>query len=271
VKSATTEKRPVKGIRNIFFDLDNTLFRTREHAEEARRTALQAMVEHGLRIPAKQFHRACSILEESVEEYTYYERFLFGYFLTRCEHEFKLKLSNIRKAILAAAGFLQYDSIMDAKMSLPYCRTVLQDLSSMGYRLGLITNGEGIYQAYKIIRLNLDHIISPDLIFISNEIGVRKPNPRIFNLVCEELNILPKNCCYVGDSYQNDIVPAHKAGFFTIHCCYEKGAIKRYGQIKPDRVIHDINDLLDIFSAKRRCPHPIAQAPRERSQKFQIL
>lgn len=43
-------------------------------------------------------------------------------------------------------------------------------------------------------------------------VGVRKPDPKIFTLGVEALELKPEECVVVGDSYRKDIEPALKAG-----------------------------------------------------------
>lgn len=47
-------------------------------------------------------------------------------------------------------------------------------------------------------------------------VGVRKPDPRIFTLGVEALGMEPGRVAVVGDSYDKDIVPAHRAGCRTV-------------------------------------------------------
>ena len=43
-------------------------------------------------------------------------------------------------------------------------------------------------------------------------VGVRKPDPRIFSLGVEALNLKPEEVLVIGDSYKKDIVPAETIG-----------------------------------------------------------
>lgn len=47
-------------------------------------------------------------------------------------------------------------------------------------------------------------------------VGVRKPDPQIFRLGVNELNLDSKNIVVIGDSYDKDIVPASSIGCQTI-------------------------------------------------------
>ncbi len=54
-----------------------------------------------------------------------------------------------------------------------------------------------------------DHIIE------SAKIGLRKPDPRIYRMMTETLNVDPKNCVYLDDLGVN-LKPAREMGMTTI-------------------------------------------------------
>jgi putative hydrolase of the HAD superfamily len=81
------------------------------------------------------------------------------------------------------------------------------------YKLGVVSNFNG----------NLDVVcrefkIAPvlDLVLDSGNLDVSKPDPRIFELAAERLQLDPSECYFIGDSFERDIVPAKKVGFSTI-------------------------------------------------------
>lgn len=47
-------------------------------------------------------------------------------------------------------------------------------------------------------------------------VGVRKPDPAIYQLGVDAIGLQPKNCVVVGDSYSKDIVPANEIGCQTV-------------------------------------------------------
>ncbi|MBR9835983.1 MAG: HAD-IA family hydrolase [Alphaproteobacteria bacterium] len=54
-----------------------------------------------------------------------------------------------------------------------------------------------------------DHVIE------SSKLGIRKPNPRIYELMCETLDVAPENCVYLDDLGIN-LKPARAMGMTTI-------------------------------------------------------
>jgi putative hydrolase of the HAD superfamily len=67
-----------------------------------------------------------------------------------------------------------------------------------GLRTALISNswGTGIYE-----RGNFDGLF--DVLVISGEVGLNKPEPEIFNLTCERLGIEAGDCVFVDDLREN--------------------------------------------------------------------
>ncbi len=86
-------------------------------------------------------------------------------------------------------------------------------LRDRGLRLGLISNWDkrltGLMEGMGISPL-LDTIVS------SAEVGLHKPDPRIFELACERLGVRPDECAHVGDHQYADVLGARTVGMFPI-------------------------------------------------------
>jgi len=55
-----------------------------------------------------------------------------------------------------------------------------------------------------------------DEVIFSGQIGLAKPNPRIFRLVLDHFDVNGEECVMVGDNLEVDIIPAKLLGFKTI-------------------------------------------------------
>ena len=55
-----------------------------------------------------------------------------------------------------------------------------------------------------------------DKVYYSFEVGFRKPDPEIYNVLLKDARIHPEECCFVDDNADN-IAAAQKLGFITIH------------------------------------------------------
>ena len=87
----------------------------------------------------------------------------------------------------------------------PAMVTALDRLRAEGYRLGCITNnvptghGAGMARsgdkadAYEQVFARFEHTIE------SSKAGVRKPDPRIYLMMCEKLGLEPADCIYLDD------------------------------------------------------------------------
>ncbi len=81
------------------------------------------------------------------------------------------------------------------------------------YPLALVTNYYGnIESILKEFNLS-DHF---SVIIESQRVGIRKPDPTIFQMAIDKLNLRPSEVLVIGDSYQNDILPAQFCGCKTL-------------------------------------------------------
>ncbi|MBE7679831.1 MULTISPECIES: HAD family hydrolase [Paenibacillus] len=92
-------------------------------------------------------------------------------------------------------------------------REVVQQLRSK-YQTGLITNGKTDIQYGKIDQLGIRDDF--DLIIVSEEAGVKKPDPQIFRLALDHFGLSPEQCIYIGDHPTNDVEGAANVGMNTI-------------------------------------------------------
>lgn len=91
-------------------------------------------------------------------------------------------------------------------------KAVIERLAS-DHSIGFLTNGDGRQQRAKLRRHGLNDVA--EAVVVSNDAGVCKPDERIFELARERLPA--DDYVFVGDSYEDDIVPAAALGFRTIH------------------------------------------------------
>ncbi|MBW5446219.1 HAD-IA family hydrolase [Cohnella sp. CFH 77786] len=121
-------------------------------------------------------------------------------------------------------------------------REVLQDLKAR-FKIGLITNGKTRIQYGKIDRLGIRELF--DVILVSEEAGVKKPDSRIFEMALERLSLHAEACLYIGDHPANDIEGACKAGMQTIWM--QVNQPWRDGlKAKPIHTIRNLAELLPL-------------------------
>lgn len=91
-------------------------------------------------------------------------------------------------------------------------RDLLLDLKK-AYQLGLLTNGPSDMQWQKIEILKITSMF--DAIVVSGDVGIYKPDTRVFNLLLSRLGVMPQEALYVGDSHPMDVVGAKVAGMWS--------------------------------------------------------
>ena len=127
--------------------------------------------------------------------------------------------------------------------------TVLGELHA--YHVGILTNGahddHTDSQLSKVRHLGLTERIQS--LTISGEIGVRKPNLEIFKVACERADVLPEEAIFVGDSVQNDIVGANRAGMTSVLINRKSDVlIPKTADEQPDYTISNLHDILSYLA-----------------------
>ncbi len=86
------------------------------------------------------------------------------------------------------------------------------------YELHIITNGFEEAQERKMKNSNIRGYFKT--ITNSEMVGVKKPNPKIFNFALDSANALPEESIMIGDSLEADIEGADNIGMDTIYFDY---------------------------------------------------
>jgi putative hydrolase of the HAD superfamily len=121
----------------------------------------------------------------------------------------------------------------------------LDRLQERSYQLGLISNARDASNVERLIdNARLRPWFNP--IVISANVGVRKPNPRIFKIVLEAWQLPPDQVVMVGDMLGADVLGAHNAGMRGVWATRqsERGANEAHIQtIVPDATIASLSEL----------------------------
>ncbi|MDI6732876.1 MAG: HAD-IA family hydrolase [Planctomycetota bacterium] len=233
----------MSALKAIFFDIDDTLYSTSLFASRARYNSIKAMISLGLNLPEKILLKE---LEEAIKEFSSNYEHHFDKLLLRIP---KRSYEGINPSMLVAAAVIAYHETKSREL-LPFSDVppVLETLSNTDLIRGVITDGLAIKQSEKLIRLKLYHLFTPRAIFISDEIGISKPNIKLYQRVCNELNLPPDEVMYVGDNSINDIDPAKTVGMITVLSRRVRKHHLRQGRLKPDYQIDNFRQLLKIVS-----------------------
>ena len=121
----------------------------------------------------------------------------------------------------------------------------IRQLRSAGWRIGIVTNGMTDNQRGKIRRTGLDRLV--DAWCISGEVGIRKPDTRIFRLAAQR-------CCasaeqggwMIGDDPVLDVRGGRNAGLRTI-LLRPGTAADQVDEPKPDFVASSVADAVNLL------------------------
>ena len=135
----------------------------------------------------------------------------------------------------------EYTSLQDASIHLyPGTLTTLEHLRNKRILLGLVTNGSSAAQRGKLDRFGLTGFFN--VILIDQEVGFSKPDPRIFMLALDKLNLPSCSVWMVGDNLLWDIQGARNAGIYAVWANYCNAKTSE----NPDATIASIEELMTL-------------------------
>ncbi len=118
----------------------------------------------------------------------------------------------------------------------------------MRTRARLITNAQSPTNLEKIQDIlkdaNLDGFFED--IYVSTEVGVTKPNPRIFQMVLDKLDVNPEEAVMIGNIISTDIFGGNRVGMRTV-LLQPSEDYQRSSWEHPDHTIHSLKELLELF------------------------
>ena len=127
---------------------------------------------------------------------------------------------------------------------LPGAEQFCRDLGELGLTLAIATNGLPGPQRGRYVRTGLDKLV-PHL-FISMELGARKPQREFFDRILEALEVSDRSrAVMVGDGLDTDILGANRAGLDCIW--YAPGGQALTGPAVPTWRAASYGQILDII------------------------
>ena len=220
-------------VKDIFFDLDHTLWDFDKNSMLA-------------------FKRVFKKFKITIE----FDAFLKIYEPINIEYwkkyrEDKVSKENLRRGrLIDSFNFFdliysteKIDEIADAYIQeLPFDNHLFEgvveilDYLILKYKLHIITNGFEEVQHKKLKNSGIDHYFST--VTTSEEVGLKKPNPKVFLTALNKANSFPTQSVMIGDSLEADILGANNIGMQTIFYNYRNESISKK--------IKSIDSLLEI-------------------------
>ncbi len=107
-----------------------------------------------------------------------------------------------------------------------------------------VTNGISDVQRARLSNSTLNGFFNP--LIISDEVGVAKPDPGIFNILLEKAGFDDRrSVLMIGDSLTSDIAGAAAAGIDS--CWYNPDGISPDPEITPEYMVSELNDVKEII------------------------
>ncbi len=148
----------------------------------------------------------------------------------------------------------QFRQSMGRRVVVEGGKEVVVELFRRGYTLGIISNLIGTREIPDW--LDADGF-APYFksVVLSSIYGIRKPDPAIYHEAARRAGVDPCMCVYVGDNLNRDVTGTRAAGFGMVIIMISPEELAEATitpENKPDLIIHNIRQLLDIFPDRKQ-------------------
>ncbi len=109
---------------------------------------------------------------------------------------------------------------------------------ALKYRLHIITNGFAEVQSLKLENSGISHYFKT--VTTSEEVGLKKPHPRVFETALSKANAHPSASIMIGDTFEADIMGAEKIGMSSLFYNYRNDSVPPHYKV--------VTHLMDIKS-----------------------
>jgi putative hydrolase of the HAD superfamily len=210
------EREGLQGIKGILFDCYRTLIdiTTDENDEKTYESVSNWLIYHGVKIAPDQLKReykGSCLLGTQAAEQKHPEVRVEKMFEGICKQH---SLWDIDETTLGEETARAFRSASIRRLQVfPQSMRLLEELKD--YPLGVVSNGQRVFSEIELRYLGLfDHFKS---IIFSSDLGFKKPDPRIFLAGVKALGLNVEEVLYIGDNFENDIIPSVKLGMKAMH------------------------------------------------------
>lgn len=228
-------------MKNIIFDVDDTLYNLMEPFEKAHKDVMEdktdADCEELFKASRTYSDEAFYLSREGKlskdEEFIYRIRKTYGDVGVDVSKE-------------EADRFEERYRYYQKHIHVPELTAKLLDHCKENYRIGILTNGTAKNQGKKLSTLGLSKWFDEEVMFISDNIGATKPDVRAFKAVQEAMNLDPEETWFIGDTFEIDVIGAKNAGWHVIWYNHRNRPMPE-GDIKPDIEVKDEEELFQVI------------------------
>lgn len=244
-------------IRAVLFDVGGTLHEVHHDQEAAlqfSRRLLDILTARGVALPISA-EALTPLLHENAEAYKHWsEETRVELPSPRIWSEFYLREFQIPQALLEPVAeelSWMYDATRVRNVPRPHMREAIQALHAMGMVQGIISN---MISTSFVPRLLEDYGITQYMscVVVSAAVGIRKPDPAIFQMAAAQCGIPCSEMAYVGDTLSRDVLGCKNAGLaLSIQIrnpsiAHRDAAFAGTG-LAPDVLIQDLGEIPEII------------------------
>ncbi len=227
--------------KNLFFDLDDTLW---AFSENARDSFEEMYFKYGYDAWFDSFSHFYALYEQrNVELWKEYGKGrIEKEELNRQRFLYPLEAVGVGDAVLAQTFSDDYFSVVPTKAKLmPHAVEVLENLAPR-YNLYIISNGFRELQYTKMCASGIDKYFKK--IILSEDIGVMKPYPEVFHFALSATQSELRESLMIGDSWEADIVGANGIG---MHQVYYNPKERMDLPFRPTYQVTDLQELITFL------------------------
>lgn len=227
--------------KNLFFDLDDTLW---AFSENARDTFGEMYRKYRYDHYFRSFDHFYTLYERrNLELWVEYGKGeITKEELNRQRFLYPLEAVGAADAALARAFSTDFFAVIPTKSKLmPHAKEVLEYLSKK-YRLYILSNGFRELQCHKMRSAGIDAYFRK--VVLSDDIGILKPRREIFHFALSATQSELRESLMIGDSWENDVTGAAGVG---MHQVYYNVGHRTELPFRPTYQITDLQELLQIL------------------------
>lgn len=234
----------ITDIKGIIFDYGGTIDTNSRHWAEV---LWSQYVKHHIPVDKGSFREAYVFGERSLAKYPYVrpDHNFFDVLLFKCK--LQMEYLALHHHLEMDERKLQQYALSVAESSYGYVQEVLKttrpvvETLSKRYKLVLVSNFYGNIQTilgdFKLDRFFAD-------VVESSVVGVRKPDPAIYQLGVDAMGFNASEVLVVGDSFSKDVVPAKKVGCKVVWLKGEGWGNETIDESLPDVIITSLDQLI---------------------------
>jgi HAD superfamily hydrolase (TIGR01549 family) len=229
-------------VEGLLFDLDDTITDFRSASDIAFSTAFgEVALEH--EVPVERMRQVYMDLFE--EYYTMHLQGLINleeFRVYRFSRMFEILGLPVDERFLDMCVCFE-EVYEEALQTFPGAMETLIELEKV-YPMGLISNGPTDAQWFKIEKFHLDDIF--DVVLVSGQIGMAKPDPNIFYVAMSGIRSEPSSTVMVGNSLEHDFRGAMNAGCRFVWANHLREPLPD-GWPQPLAIVNNLPELKLLF------------------------